>query len=314
MTIIWGEEDRLRAACQTALPDRYHAALIANIANVLGNDAIELALTREGWYRSGGIVTADGTRIAENLGDWVEAESGGDALDFAAQYGDSGYIATRIAGATHYFIVPLGDKPLTFLQVEVEETREIQDRLLLDPENLPDDIDDIVDPLESVRLDPEPLSAPRYHLRRAINFTNALSDPESPFQGDKWFRRFIADWTESSAAETLLCDHWILTVVPYLDRFGEQRFDVKPRPRPVDELPEVPEGSLTRGADLARIIHAHDRAAGYPMAWFFSLVTGNARYHRVAEAAHEDLMGAYAYLPTRDVKILKRWIKDPYAL
>ena len=130
-----------------------------------------------------------------------------------------------------------------------------------------------------------------------------------------FFRRFIKEWVGSSAAkETRLHEHWVFTLVPYTDRFGEPRFYVKPRPQvmPKDKL----DSSLhERGADLARLIHAFDRDADYPFAWYFHMVSGAGGVsHRIAEAALEDLMGAYAYLPAKDLAILRQWGKEPYQL
>ena len=69
-----------------------------------------------------------------------------------------------------------------------------------------------------------------------------------------------------------------------------------------------------RGALLANRIHGFDRALGYPFAWYFPMLTSPKVSHRLAEAVHAAPMGAYAYLPARDPKVLRDWYEEPYGL
>ena len=56
------------------------------------------------------------------------------------------------------------------------------------------------------------------------------------------------------------------------------------------------------------------RRLGYPFAWFFHMLTDKRISQRLAEAVHADLMGAYAYLPGRDIKVLQDWYDRPYGV
>ncbi|GAB6054549.1 hypothetical protein JCM17960_33690 [Magnetospira thiophila] len=308
------DDAQIAQAVTRVLPSPKHKALLESVARAIPGVAFELAVTRDGWYRTGGILVADGSRIAHNLRDWAESTCDGDVTEIAAEYLGEGYVATRLQGRTHYLMAATGDGPMDFIQVEVEEIQEMTDRPLLDPDFLPDDIEDLVDPMDAPRLTGEPCGGPRYELRRATDFSPCLESPDSKFCGDAFFRRFLGEWIASSAAQAVrLHEHWVFTMVPYTDRFGEPRFYVKPRPQrqPGNKLDGKIHG---RGSDLARLIHAFDRASDYPMAWYFHMVTGCGVSHIIAEAALDDLMGAYAYLPAKDLAILRKWGKEPYQL
>jgi len=36
--------------------------------------------------------------------------------------------------------------------------------------------------------------------------------------------------------------------------------------------------------------------------------------HQLAESIHKDQMGAYDYLPARDLKVLRDWSAQPYGI
>ena len=309
------DETLLAEACANAVPAPGDAALIANLSRALPGLDLSLALAREGWHRSGGVVGPDKERIAESLRDWAEAESDGDVTELIVRHGDSGYFATRVSGRSLYLVAPTGETPLDFVQIEVEETQEVLDRALFGPDWMPDDLDDFLDPLDFPRVEPEPVGPPRYALRRVTDFGGALDDSRNPIYGDRLFRRFMNDWQASSAGtEARFCDHWVLTLVPYTDRFGAHRFDVKPRPAASVGKPWIDKTVSVRGWELGKLLHGFDRDAGFPMAWYFLMVTGNGVSHPIGEAVNQDLMGAFAYLPAKDVQVLRAWAKEPYAL
>jgi hypothetical protein len=107
------------------------------------------ALTRGGWYRPGGVVSADGERVADSIGEWAEREAEGDVLRLLARYADDGLLATRLDGQTHYFVARLGEGPAEFLQLEVEELREMVDRPLVNPGWIPDNLGEFLNPAPS---------------------------------------------------------------------------------------------------------------------------------------------------------------------
>ncbi len=306
------DPQRVAEAVAATPPGPRHRALLEVIARAMPGLAFEVGATRDGWYRTGGIVTADGGRVTGHLRDWAETQ--GDLATLLADHVDDGYLATRLCGSTHYLVAPSGDGPLDFVQVEVDEIQERVHHALIDPGRLPDDLEDLIDPMDAAPVEPRPIGAPRYELRRVTDFSPCLEDGASRFCGDAYFRRFVTDWIASTAsAVTRLHEHWVFTLVPYTDRFGEARFHVKPRPRP-EEVGDLAGEGQPRGGELARLIHGYDRAAGYPMAWYFHLVAGQGVSHRLAEAVIEDQMGAYDYLPAKDLAVLRGWGQEPYAL
>ena len=72
-----------------AIPPRPHHSTLLEIANrIRPGCTFRYALNRGGWYRPGGIITANGTRIAESLGTWA-------TLELAACDGDMGELVDR---------------------------------------------------------------------------------------------------------------------------------------------------------------------------------------------------------------------------
>jgi hypothetical protein len=90
--------------------------------------------------------------------------------------------------------------------------------------------------------------------------------------------------------------------------------EAKPVSTCVDKLEELDPDNTMQGAELANAIHAFDHQVGYPMAWYFYLLTRKKVSPRIAEAIHNDMQGAYAYLPSRDLDILNDWVADPYSV
>jgi hypothetical protein len=76
----------------------------------------------------------------------------------------------------------------------------------------------------------------------------------------------------------------------------------------------LPSGEILRGAELANAIHGYDRQLGYLFAWFFIMLSRKAANYSLAEAVLGDQVGAYDYLPARDLKVLRQWEERPYAV
>ena len=268
-------------------------------------------MARSGWHRLGGVVDLDGARIAHSIVDWAEAESGGDIDDLMFKLVGQRYFATRLNGLTHYLVAPTGPEPQDFVQIEIEELQEVLDRCITDPDWFPDSIAEFVDPLDFPRLEPEPVGAPRLVFRRLVRVPSLMASGDA---GPK-LRRFLADWERSSAGESdHFCDHWVLAIREYQGRDGEDHTSAKPVPAIRDPVSGLPSGEVARGAQLANQIHGFDRALGYPFAWYFHMLTDPKVSHRLAEAVHADLMGAYDYLPVRDLKVLRDWYAEPYGV
>jgi hypothetical protein len=128
-------------------------------------------------------------------------------------------------------------------------------------------------------------------------------------------RRFFNDWQQSSAGEAVeFCRQWVLLLNEYQDSYGEFRLNARPMAKLHGALPELPDGAHLSGAALANAIHAYDRKVDYPFAWFFNMLSRKSSNYSVAEAVLKDQMGAYDYLPVRDLKVLRGWEERPYGV
>jgi hypothetical protein len=305
----------LAAACMESIPESGHVSLLQELQERVPDFAFEPVLTRSGWYRVGGIVAADGSRITDNLAAWVEAESGGDVSALYNKYEHESLFATRLAGKTHYLVAQTGRRAQDFIQLEIEELQEVMNRPLFEADMLPDLIDEIIDPVEYTRLDAKSVSAPRYLFRRVIPIADYLDEMIARADSKLPVVRFMTDWERSSAGESaVFCKHWVLNFHEYTDGYGEPKFTAKPITTYSGEIPAIADSNVPRGAELANLIHGFDRKIGYPMAWYFFMLTHKQVSHQIAEAIHSDLMGAYAYLPARDMKILQDWYDHGYGV
>lgn len=305
---------RLGDVVDGAHPKPGHGPLIQALGAALPELEIRLVYTRRGWHRPGGIIDGHGNRIADNLVQWVEAEAGDDALDLFVRFENAGLLATRLCGTTHYLTAKTGEGPWDFIQIEVEELREIADRQLFTPSHPPDAPEDLIDPVEPTQVDPTPLGPAFYTLRQALNIAEAHGRMTAGSYADNLLAlRFVDDWQASSASRFDLSKFFVLRLEDYQDRFGDKRLQATPLPTYVRTLPPFPPGAA-RGLELARFLTAFDRAVGYPMAWFFHMVAGaEPQLQAIAHAVHEDVSGAYDYLPQRDVAVLQDWAETPYA-
>lgn len=300
----------LSSACGCILPQPGHAPLLRCIAQAFPKLRFSILPIADEWYRVGGVVTGDGQRVAESLDEWAEAESGGDVMALLARHGDAGYLATAVTGRTHYLVAAEGPGPMEFVQVEVDEVQEVLDRPLFDPERIPDTLEDVIDPMDGPRLEPRPLGPARYVFRKLTRWAGRIGELTSEFTGDPRFRRFLEDWEHSSAAHaTRFCDHWALTVVPYLDSRGDHKQEVRPLTAHAALVKAAGEGVS------AERVRAIDHAAGYDMAWYFLMLTRNYLPYDAVRRLHREFAGAgggVAYLPARDIEVLGRWIEEPY--
>jgi hypothetical protein len=125
--------------------------------------------------------------------------------------------------------------------------------------------------------------------------------------------RFLDAWENSSAGNAAqFSNQWVLAVREHLDRYRQPILSATPVAAIVGQPPKF-EGSFgARGLALAGALQRFDRQAGYPMAWFFHMLTTKAVPHAVATVVVEDMQGGFAYLPERDLKIVKDWLFRPY--
>lgn len=272
-------------------------------------------MTRGNWHRLGGVIDAGYQPISDNIVHWAETESNGDVESLMAKYMDQGYFATRLAGKTHYFTAAIGEKAKDFIQLEIEELQEVLDRPLVDRDWFPDSLEEFLDPLDYPRLEPEPIGAAYFRYRRVTNIKELMDSAANTGQAPFALHRFFQDWHKSSAYDAEpFCHHWVLALQEYLDSDGQRRMNARPISSSSDQLPELPPGETLHGTELANAIHGYDRAMGYPFAWYFIMLSTRSANYELAKAVLRDQVGAYDYLPARDLKVLRSWAERPYSV
>jgi hypothetical protein len=272
-------------------------------------------VTRGHWYRLGGVVDANYQPISQNIAQWAEESSAGDVDNLVAEYMNSGYFATRLSGKTHYFTASCGDGPDQFIQLEIEQLQEVLDRPLVERDWFPESLEEFLDPLDYPRLEPEPMDSAYLQFRRVTPIDKLLRESSGKNRAMLSLARFFRDWQASSAGlHSQFCDHWILALREYQDRDGEHQLSAKPYSTFSGELKVSSLGDTPHGAELANAIHGYDRQVGYPFAWFFNLISSKSENYKLAEAVLRDQMGAFDYLPPRDLKVLRAWESSPYGV
>lgn len=307
--------EQLVALCQETSVSSGVVALENALQALLGDAGAQHMLSRGGWHRLGGVVDGDLNRISDNLFEWAQANSDEDLVGLQASYMDSGYLVTHFSGKTHYFALPVGDKPEDFVQIEIEELQEVVVRPLVMDDWYPETLEEFVDPVDYEKLDPQPVGAPCYLFRRMtpVAMLPRRMNPQAGGTQNLW--RFFEDWGRSSASELgLFCRHWVLAIREYQDSDGEARVTVRPLSTFNGELPHLPQGERLQGGELAGAIHAYDRELGYSFAWYFNLICRKAENYALAIAVLNDQVGAYDYLPARDLKVLRAWEERPYSV
>lgn len=311
-------EEALKRICRQTQPEPRPDALAGCIGEALPGHHVTHLLTEENWYRIGGVVAADGTRIADSLEDWVAAESGGDLELLIGKHGDSGLLATAHAGRTHFFVAPTGDGPLDFLQIEVEEVAEIVDRPIFPADNLPESLEEVIDPLNPPPFEAKSLGRPVYQFRQAVLMSDLAGELTSEYTGDPGFRRFMRDWEESTAVEsTRFCYQWVVTRQPYLTGTGDHVLAVRLLSPLVERAKNATPERLDPHRGLPEFMHDLGHRAGYPLAWFFLMIACRFLPYAAAAAVHRDLTGAgegAGFLAERDMHVFGRWIEHPYYL
>lgn len=308
-------EDRLKSLIDSFIPGTEAASVVGALNDLMPELEWRRVMTRSHWHRLGGVVDKDYQRVADNLREWVEAIGGEDVDDLIAQYADLDYFATRLAGKTHYFTAPCSDSPADFLQLEVEELQEVVDRPLIEPDYYPDSLEEFLDPVEYTHAEPVPIGEARLAFRRISSIAQLIQQAgeESQVQPNLNLVRFLLDWQQSSAFEGQhLCRHWVMTINSYKDRDGEDKLILRPKSVHEGDIPD--KDSSVHGSELAVYIHTYDRHMGYPFAWYFHLLGQKSAHQDIIDKVLKDQLGAYDYLPARDVKILRKWEERPYAV
>ncbi|SNY92923.1 hypothetical protein SAMN04515647_3187 [Cohaesibacter sp. ES.047] len=305
----------LEEICNRVSPGAHHLSLVEAISSVLPDFPFRYRVTRAGWYRIGGIVDADHQRVATNVRQWAEMESDFDMFSLYEQYGSKGYLTTRFDGKTHYFVAAKGEGAADFVQLQVEELVEVVDHDLFIDDQIPDTIEELLDPPGATKLRHKPvtLSPPKYDFH-SITDVSDLVDRQLASEGsDLRYIRFLEEWDKCSAgAKARFCDHFVLRLLPFMDRFGERKLEATPLP--VKPLHMPGESVLhLEGPALSNFLHGYDRKAGYPMAWFFAMLIDKKVWPQIAMKVVAEHQDKYSYMPEKDLAVLEHWIRSPYS-
>lgn len=305
--------EALRAVCESCPVTSEHTELVVKLRQATRELGLTFACERTGWYRDGGVVLRDGTRIADNLRQWAQSEFGTVGPEMVLPDNWSELLATRIDGRSLYFVAPTGPRAWDFVQLELEVLLEVVDRKLFPAGFIPGDIEELLDPPGAAKLKAEPIGRASYRFHGVYHIAQLIEELDKNIATNRRFARFLVDWENSSAARRArFCDNWLLRVFSYVDRFGERKMEAAPFA--LGELAAIELcGGVPSGLELGQTIAAIDSKAGYPMAWFFQMLTHRKHLHVVAEqVCRDNEVGNYAYLPEQDLGVVKAWYREPY--
>jgi len=294
------------------------AGLARELSGLVPDLVFRDVLTRGGWYRLGGVIDPGGRHLTDDLAAWAEnllAQHGDDLQALCDAYSDSGLRATRLVGRTHYLVAPTGAGAADFIQIEIEELQEAVSHALFrggEAGSLEEIFEPPSDGGDTSRG--QPVSLPFYSLRRITHVAAFLQRMIEQKPEKQNVHRFCEAWQASSAGNaTQFSNHWVLAVREYLDRYRQSILQATPVAALNGLPPKFVSTYGAKGLALNEALQRFDRQAGYPMAWFFHMLTTKTVPHAVALAVLDDVQGGFSYLPERDVKVLKDWLRWPYA-
>jgi hypothetical protein len=321
MTMVTPDETALLELARKieALSPRPHHNNLMDIANLIHPGCtFEYALNRGGWYRHGGVIAPNGDRLSNELEPWARAEleaCGGDMAELVERYVDKGLQVTRHSGRTHYFVCPYGPAPADFMQLEVEELQEVLDRELIDPDALPEDMQELIDPISPQLLDGEAVGSPRYKFRRLLDMKQTVARVGLATGRDAGLPRLLKEWSHSSAATRgPFCEHWVVGLREHMDRYRNPVVTASLVSRHARELKSFQWNAELSGVEMSHQLQAFDRAAGYPSAWYFHLVSNTITPPAIAYAVVRNLESGFSYLPDTEAALVQGWAAAPYSV
>ncbi len=291
--------------------------LVRELAKTASQLDFREVLVRGGWYRLGGVVDAAGKHVAADLEKWAEAELAlrkDDIVALCDDYADSGFAATRLNGRTHYLVAAIGPAAADFIQLEIEELQEVACHILFDADTLPGSIEELVDPrCEDPYASRAAVGEPFLAMRRLTPVADLLARMRKQKPEPQPIHRFIEAWERSSAgAASRFSNHWVLGVREHLDRYRQTIVQATPVAA-VNGAPPRFDGTFgVQGLPLYHALSRYDKAAGYPMAWFFNMITSRSVPHALSAAVIDDTQAGFHYLPDRDAAVVKDWLHHPY--
>jgi hypothetical protein len=307
------------AADIAAIPPRpHHSGLLEIANNIRPGNTFEYALNRGGWYRPGGVIAADGRRIADSLEPWAKAEledCSDDMGELIERYATKDLLVTRHSGQTHYLVGAYGSAPADFMQLEVEELQEVLDRKLIDPANPAEELMELIEPISPLILDAQTVKAPQYQFRRLIDMRQIVARLAIADGRANALSRMLAEWSHSSAATRgHFSDHWIVALREHLDRYRNPVLTASLISRHARALKPFHWNTELSGVEMGAQLQAFDRAAGYVSAWYFHLIAGTITSPKIGYAVVRDLEAGFSYLPETEVALIKSWLEVPYSV
>ncbi|QPK64936.1 hypothetical protein IVG45_08360 [Methylomonas sp. LL1] len=302
--------------CKKIIPGQTDELLLNKLQSLIPDYPIHLAMTGDEWYRLGGVVDMDGNRIASDLIEWVERtylECGQNLQTLIDHALDQKLIATKQTGRTLYFVVQTGGRAEDFTLIEIDKTSEMSDRMLVDQNNPPEDLEEFIDPLQPFCIESFGFGHSRYTYRRKTDVKLFMEVINERHPGEHPVQRFMDDWNRCSAGlKHRMSADWIIRPYQHTGRFGEQIVNVEIVNIHKNHLPHLEDFAGKKGSALSNVLNRFDRQAGYPFAWFFYMVKGKLVSTHSADAVYRDISGDFAYLPERDEAVLRDWIAGPY--
>lgn len=307
----------LAKICKQTLPTADEQLLLSKLQQLSPDYPQHLARIGSEWYRLGGIVDVSGKRIANDLIEWTERtfrECGQNLHTFIDYALEQHLIATRITGNTLYVVVQTGSKAEQFIQIEIDKIQEVSDRFLVDEQNLPEDLEEFIDPLSPKPIQPFAIGTARYQYRRKTDVAIFMAEmSKHPFT-EHPVQRFMDDFNRSSAGQNAtFCHDWTIRPFRHTGRFGEQIINVEIINTQSKNIPYL-ETLGAKGTALQTQLNRFDRQAGYPFAWFFYMLKNQWVPTQQGVAVFKDISGDFSYLPECDVAVLKDWISTPYSV
>ena len=290
-------------------------ALVKALGQALPDWKFRHAMSRGGWYRLGGLLDQQGKRVSDNLEKWVETELDARDGDFAQlidDFADQTLYATRLVGQTHYLVASAGDGTDDFLQLEIEDLQEMRVHQLF--ANEPGTLEELVDPRGGSEQ-AVPAGMPYYTFRRIQHIGAFLKRMLAQKPEPAAIHRMLEDWAKSSASNSsAYYNHWVIATREHLDRYHQPVFRAQPIATLAGEPPEFDAAPDSSGLKLNDALSHFDREAGYPMAWYFHMLSSKAVPHWVAQTVVEDSLAGFAYLPQRDVDVVRGWLHRSYSV
>ncbi|WP_114418414.1 hypothetical protein [Marinospirillum perlucidum] len=303
----------LAAGIRCVKPRPHHAPLLEYLREVWPEMEFQHRLTRSGWYRPGGVLSSTGQELGKDLEAWLN-QSLEKVQDFDQLLVDLEVIqplVTRYNGATHFFTARYADRPEACWQLEVEELQEVMDRRLLNEQgDLPEDIADLLEPLQPALLDGQPMGAPVYQLGCLINLHEALADAVN----EPLLRRFFQEWQRGPASNADFQQFWFFQRHESLSRYGVNQLRLQPHAINAKQLKTLPWDLDADATGVSTQLRAYDKVAGYSGAWYFGLVAGNLVPRELASRLQEDWLSDFRYISENQHALVVSWLHQPYTL